>query len=289
MRRLIVNADDFGFTRGVNAGIIDACRNGILRSTTLMANGSAFEDAAERAEQAPELDVGCHLVLIGGRAVAPPHEPLARSMKELLWRLARGLSADTIEQEFSAQIEKILAARLRPTHLDTHKHTHLAPPVLEAALRVSRRYGIPWIRRPFDLPLRAAQGSAPLTRRAIDRALRPLSRRFDRRIAQNGSRSTNHFAGFQLTGGFGTRHLTELIRALPEGLTEFMCHPGYCDGELRASGTRLRESRETELRALQSNEIRIALEEAGVVVSDFAEASQAPGVPAENSARQEEP
>ena len=274
MRRLIVNADDFGFTRGVNAGIVEACQQGILRSTTLMANGPAFEDGVERALAAPALDVGCHLVLIGGRAVAPPHEPLAKSMKELLWRLARGLSTAAIEQEFAAQIEKVLAAGLRPTHLDTHKHTHLAPAVLEAVLRVGRQYGIPWIRRPFDLPLRAAQGPAPLSRRLVDRALRPLGRRFDRLLAENGCRATDHFAGFQFTGAYQTSHLVELVAALPEGLTEFMCHPGVCDDELRASGTRLTESRETELRALQSTEIRRALKQAGVELASFAEASQ---------------
>jgi predicted glycoside hydrolase/deacetylase ChbG (UPF0249 family) len=288
MRRLIVNADDFGFTRGVNAGIVEARRTGILRSTTLMANGAAFEDAVERALGAPELDVGCHLVLIGGRAIAPPHEPFAKSMKELLWRLARDLSTTAIEQEFAAQIEKVLAAGLRLTHLDTHKHTHLAPAVLQAALRVARRYGIPWIRRPFDLPLRAAQGSAPLSRRLVDRALRPLGRRFDRLIAKNGCRATDHFAGFQFTGAYQTRHLAELIAALPEGLTEFMCHPGVCDDELRASGTRLTESRETELRALQSNEIRLALNEAGVELTSFAEASRAASSSAQNSFFKEE-
>ena len=271
MRRLIVNADDFGFTRGVNAGIVEAFQNGILRSTTLMANGAAFEDAVERSRQTPRLDVGCHLVLIGGRSVVPPYAPLPQSTKELLWRLARGLPADAIEQEFSAQIEKILAAGLRPTHLDTHKHTHLAPPVLEAVVRVARRYGIAWIRRPFDLPLPAVQGRAPLRRRGVNRALRPLRRRFDRLIAENAFRATDHFAGFQLTGGYHARHLAELIRALPDGLTEFMCHPGYCDHELRVSATRLTVSRETELRALLSDEIRVTLEETGVELTSFAE------------------
>jgi predicted glycoside hydrolase/deacetylase ChbG (UPF0249 family) len=289
MRRLIVNADDFGFTRSVNAGIVDACRNGILRSTTLMANGAAFEDAVSRALQCPALDVGCHLVLVGGHAVAPPHAPLPKSAKELLWKLARGLSASAIEQELSAQIEKTLAAGLKPTHLDTHKHTHLAPPVLAATLRVAKRYRIPWIRRPFDLPLRAARGPAPLRRRAVDRLLRPLSRRFDRLIAKHGCRATDHFAGFQLTGGYETDHLAELIRALPEGLTEFMCHPGICDAELRSAATRLTDSRETELRALQSNEIRVALDAAGVVLTSFAEATQSAGPANPNTPRRKVP
>jgi predicted glycoside hydrolase/deacetylase ChbG (UPF0249 family) len=277
MRRLIINADDFGFTRGVNAGIVEACQGGVLRATTLMANGTAFEDAVDLARQTPGLDVGCHLVLVGGQSVAPPFEPLPQSMRELLWQLAGGLTASVVEREFSAQVEKILAAGLRPTHLDTHKHTHLAPAVLEAVLRVARRYGIPWIRRPFDLPLRAARGRAPLRRRLLNRALRPLRGRFDRRIAANGGRATDHFAGFQITGGYQAGHLAALIRALPEGITEFMCHPGHCDYELRTAGTRLTESRESELQALLSAEVRATLQETGVELTNFAEAVCAAG------------
>ncbi len=272
MRRLIINADDFGFTRGVNAGIVEACRNGVLRSTTLMANGAAFEDAVDCARQTPDLDVGCHLVLVGGQSVAPPYEPLPQSMTELLWRLAQGLSADLVEREFSAQVEKLLSAGLRPTHLDTHKHTHLMPPVLEALLRVARRFAIPWIRYPFDAPLQAVRGRASLRRRILNRALRPFQRRFDRKLAESGRQATDHFAGFQLTGGYQAGDLVALIRALPDGLTEFMCHPGYCDYELRTSPTRLTESRQIELQALVSGETRTALEEARVELTSFGSA-----------------
>jgi predicted glycoside hydrolase/deacetylase ChbG (UPF0249 family) len=119
--------------------------------------------------------------------------------------------------------------------------------------------------------------------------LRPLSRRFDRLIAKHGCRATDHFAGFQLTGGYETDHLAELIRALPEGLTEFMCHPGICDAELRSAATRLTDSRETELRALQSNEIRVALDAAGVVLTSFAEATQSAGPANPNTPRRKVP
>ena len=87
-RRLIVNADDFGFTHDVNAGIVEARRRGILRSTTLMANGAAFDDAVRLARENPDLDVGCHLVLVGGRSLSRPGELLPKSLSELIWRLA---------------------------------------------------------------------------------------------------------------------------------------------------------------------------------------------------------
>jgi predicted glycoside hydrolase/deacetylase ChbG (UPF0249 family) len=268
-RRLIVNADDFGLTEGVNRGIVEAYKHGILRSATLMANGHAFEDAVEQAGRCPGLDVGCHLVLIGGHAVAPPHGPLPASVPQLLRRLASGWRAAGIEREFSAQIESILASGIRPTHLDTHKHTHVAPPVLLALLRVAQRYAIPWIRRPFDLPSRAARGSAGWQARIVQSGLRPLRRRFESFLKTNGCRCTDHFAGFQLTGRFHSRQLADLIQALPEGLTEFMCHPGRWTPELAALPTRLTTSREAELEALVSEEVRCAVEASGTELVSF--------------------
>lgn len=272
-RRLIVNADDFGFTPGVNHGIMEAYRNGILRSTTLMANGAAFEDAVERAQEAPGLDVGCHLVLVGGRSVAPPHEPLPSSVTQLAVRVARGFGAGAIEREFCHQVEKTLAAGLRLTHLDTHKHTHVVPAVLEALLRVARRYAIPWVRRPFDLPVAAARDGAPWRARAVQRLLRPLARRFEKRLERNGCRSTHHFAGFQLTGHLHREQLAALIRSLPAGLTEFMCHPGRCTPDLRNAPTRLKESREAELEALVSDEVFRAVTQSGVELVSFRDVS----------------
>jgi predicted glycoside hydrolase/deacetylase ChbG (UPF0249 family) len=93
--------------------------------------------------------------------------------------------------------------------------------------------------------------------------------RFHRVLARHGCRTTDHFAGFQITGRFRAPQLAQLIRALPEGLTEFMCHPGYCDGPLRQAPTRLKESRERELEALLAPEVRAALAEAGVELVNY--------------------
>jgi len=272
-RRLIVNADDFGFTRDVNAGIVEACERGILRSATLMANGAAFDHAVELARRTPQLDIGCHLTLISGRSVADPSRRLPGSVGELLRRLAAGWSAAEIEAELAAQIEKIQAAGLQPTHLDAHKHTHIVPRVLGAVLRVARRYEIPWIRKPFDAPLTAS--SAPWKRRAVSRLLGGLDRSFQRRLAAAGCRSTDHFAGFQITGLYRTEELAALIRSLPEGLTELMTHPGHCTEELRSQATRLKESRAIELEALTSDAVRRAVEQSGVEITSFAQLERA--------------
>ena len=271
-RRLIVNADDFGLTEGVNAGIVEAFEKGILRSASLMANGRAFGDAVRLALENPGLDVGCHLMLISGRAISKPDEDLPRSVPRLLASLASDWRVGVIEREFSAQIEKIQTAGVPLSHLDTHKHTHLAPPVLEAVLQVARSHGIPWVRQPFDLPLTAARDSASWTTRVLNETIRPLRGHFSRKLARFDCRAPDHFAGFQVTGRFHTPQLVKLIRALPEGLTEFMCHPGYCTEELLATATRLKQSRRKELEALIAPEVRQAVAEGAIEVVGFREA-----------------
>jgi predicted glycoside hydrolase/deacetylase ChbG (UPF0249 family) len=246
-RRLIVNADDFGFTPDVNLGILEAHRTGILTATTLMANGDAFDDAVRIAQATATLDVGCHLVLIGGRSLLPPHAALPTSVPELLRALA--MRRLRVYDELEAQVRKILAAGLHPTHLDTHKHTHLAPPVLDAVARIAEEFEIRWVRRLFDVPA--------------------LGWLFQRVLTRHGCRTTDHFTGFRLTGRFGAPELVRLIRDLPDGLTEFMCHPGHCGQALRRAPTRLKESRERELQALTAPETRQALRDCGVELIDY--------------------
>ena len=265
--RLVVNADDFGFTHDVNIGIIEAHTRGILTATTLMANGAAFTDAVRLAREHPQLDVGCHLVLVQGASLAHSGRDLPGSIGELL----RALTLNRINayEELRPQIDRILDAGLTPLHLDTHKHTHLWPPVLDAVARLSQEFCIPWVRRPFDLPL--AAGEVPLRKRLISRAAGSLRRRFQRKLYEHGCRTTDHFAGFQITGRYRANELAALIRALPDGLTEFMCHPGRCTDELLCASTRLKESREAELDALTSTEVRDALAERGALTTNYRE------------------
>lgn len=266
-KQLVVNADDFGFTRDVNQGIIEAHRQGILTATTLMANGDAFDDAVRLARENPDLDVGVHLVLIGGGALAARGSELPRTVPRLLAAIAS--RRIHIYDELAAQVRRILDTGLALTHIDTHKHTHLAPAVLDAVARVAEEFGIPWVRRPFDLPLTAVRGGAPWLKRVISDSLGLQRARFHRVLARHHCRTTDHFAGFQITGRFRTDELVALIRALPEGSTELMCHPGRATGELQRARTRLKESREQELAALIAPETRRALAESGVELVNY--------------------
>lgn len=251
MRRLIINADDFGFTPDVNAGIVEAHRNGVLTSTTLMANGEAFDDAVRLGRETPTLDIGCHLVLVQGRSLSTG-ALLPAGPKHLLLQLAR--RRIDVYNELRMQIEKTLATGLRPTHLDTHKHTHLVPPVFRTVVRLAREFGISFVRLPLD---RSLGIPGPIER-------------FYRRMAQReGVRLTDHFLGFRLTGSLNETSLEAALEGLPQGVTEFMCHPGKLGSELAHAETRLKESRVRELEALTSPRIRQLINEREIQLSGF--------------------
>jgi len=262
VRKLVVNADDFGFTRDVNQGIVEAHRNGILTATTLMAAGAfdpaAFDDAVRLARETPTLDIGCHLVLVGAA-------PFPLTVAQLVRAVA--LQQIRIYDELSAQVRRVLDAGIRPTHLDTHKHTHLLPPVLDAVARISEEFKIPWVRRPFDFPFTPEGISA--AKRAVTKAMTVVRKRSLRVLAEHGCRSTDHFAGFQITGRYDAGGLVKLLRALPEGSTELMTHPGKLGASLRNAPTRLKESREQELRALTAPEVRACLGERGIQLCGY--------------------
>jgi predicted glycoside hydrolase/deacetylase ChbG (UPF0249 family) len=260
VKTLIVNADDFGFTEDVNAGIVHAYQHGILTATTLMANGDAFADAVRLAKENPGLDVGCHFVLVGqGHSLVPPYKNLPPSVPRLAAAAYSGKI--DIEAELEAQLRRIAAAGIQPVHIDAHKHTHLLPPVLDAIVKVAYRYGIRFIRRPFDLPIGYLPQGTPLSRRPTAMGMQLLRKRFARILASGNYRATDYFAGFQITGCFGTSDLVRVLQDLPEGSTEFMTHPGFCEEPLRKAHTRLKESRVAELEALTAKEVREAIEQ----------------------------
>lgn len=148
---MIVNADDFGLSPGVNQGIIESHRDGIVRSATVLANAPCVDDAIERAKSCPDLGLGCHLTLIGGTALAPRHlvptladadGRLPPRWGELLLLLRKGIPREELVCEFAAQIERISASGVRLTHVDSHKHVHVLPRVLEAAIEAASSRGI---------------------------------------------------------------------------------------------------------------------------------------------------
>ncbi len=271
MRRLIVNADDFGFTRGVNRAIVEAHANGVVTSSTLMANGSAFEHAAQMAKTLPRLSVGCHVVLLDVSGRARFRDGL-KSFAALA--LTGRLDPDEIEAEASAQIRKVQSAGISVSHVDTHKHTHLFPAVLRPLLRAAAACGVRAVRNPFGSrrPLRSHELFARpglWTRYAEVRILRGFAGKFRTAVDREGFVTPDGTLGIVVTGALDEKLFRALAENTPEGTWEFVCHPGYNDDDLRTARTRLRESRESELAVLTRPEARQLLLQEGIKLISY--------------------
>jgi hopanoid biosynthesis associated protein HpnK len=287
VKSLIVNADDLGWTHGVNRGIAEAHRNGIVTSASLLANAPAFASGAEVALSTPGLGVGVHLNLSDGPPVAA--RELVTSLvndtgefdggpESLLLRIARGaLALHEVEQEWEAQIEKIREAGIQPTHLDGHKHVHMLPGLFEIAVRLAKRYTIGAIRVAHEAStLRSALSTgeelhtaAVLKQGVQARGLKLLARDAREQAERAGISTADYFCGIAHTGEMTKHGLAQLLRSLPEGTTELMCHPGYADQALQNSPTRLQASRQIELEILTDVEIRNLVASQGIRLIDY--------------------
>lgn len=291
MRRLIVNADDFGFTSGVNRAIVEAHSHGVVTSSTLMANGPAFAEAAQLAKTVPDLSVGCHVVLTDGEPVLPANKlPSLTSDKHFrdgmvafaARAIAGAMAADEITTEATAQIRKVQSAGIAVSHVDTHKHTHLFPKILRPLLRAAADCGVRSIRNPFGprLPLRSNHLFARpslWTRYVEVRILGTFSGKFREAVDREGFTTPDGTLGIVVTGALDETLFSAIASSIPEGTWEFVCHPGYNDPDLQAGKTRLRESRETELRVLTLPAARELLERQGIELISYHDLASRPG------------
>ncbi len=294
MRRLIINADDFGLTAGVNRAIAEAQARGIVTSATLMANSQAFDDAAALAGRAlagpKPFSVGCHIVLLDGQPLLPPERVPSllagatangRRFRDSLRDFALAafgsrLQPEEIEAEATAQFQRLRAAGIQPSHFDTHKHAHMLPQVLRPLLRAARETGVEAVRNPFGqlwpLPLGDLMRRARLWNRlAALNVLRNFAPRFRATVEAHGLRTTDGSIAVLVTGALDLKLFAKMMERLPEGTWEFVCHPGYNDAELGQVRTRLRQSRQQELELLTSPEAREALEARGIQLISYRE------------------
>jgi len=290
VRRLIVNADDFGYTSGVNRAIVEAHSRGVVTSSTLMANGAAFADAVQLSKTVPDLSVGCHVVLTDGEPVLPAGQlPSLTSgthfrdgMIAFAARaIAGGMDADQITTEASAQIRKIQSAGIAVLHFDTHKHTHLFPKILRPLLRAAGDCGVRVLRNPFGprLPLRSSHllTRPSLWTRSVEvRILRAFAGKFREAVDREGFATPDGTLGIVVTGALDATLFYAIARSIPEGTWEFVCHPGYNDSDLQAGKTRLRESRETELRVLTLPAAREVLAQQGIELISYRDLAPKP-------------
>jgi predicted glycoside hydrolase/deacetylase ChbG (UPF0249 family) len=262
--RLIINADDFGLTTGINRAVAELHQANALTSATLMATGPAFDDAVAITHANPTLGVGCHIVLTDGTPASPPQtiptllgpdgNTYRPSLADFVHSVLRGkIREEDIEREATAQVEKLQRAGIHITHLDTHKHSHLFPAVARPLLRVAERLSIKSIRSPFEPAWCNRLKHGALVRRIQLHLLNRFRPHFYR-IAQIRDRSiitTDGTVAISATGSLTATTLQEVLNALPtQGTYELCCHPGYNNADLDAITTRLRVARDIEREAL---------------------------------------
>lgn len=279
-RRLVINADDFGLSEGVNRGIVEAHLAGTVTSTSLLVNLPAFADALRCRLRAPKLGVGLHFNLTAGPPVAPPERVPSLcdratgqfvSLRRLIARtLAGRVVPAEVTLECEAQLARLRAAGVRVTHIDSHRHVHLLPGIWKAVRDTAERAGIPVVRVPFD-------AEAWIGRRPSAFA-EQLSLRAAYRIAGGkGLRApVDHFRGTSLFAVPNFReHLLALLDQIPAGVTELMVHPGYADDEILRWDT-YTAPRERELAALTDARVRSRLAAGDFTLTTFEAVATAP-------------
>ena len=270
--KVIINADDFGLCTGVNQAIKDAHINGVLSSTTLMANMPAAEQAVEIAEELPNLGIGAHLNLLEGKALSDNRKVkvllnLKGQFKYSATKLALKsvLSSkikEAIEIELAEQIQWIFNNGIKPTHLDSHKHFHCFSSIYPIICRLAKKFSISAIRWPFE-PATICSADWPSTT-AKDRRRAFIVRTMAKWNQQQTDRyiKTDLFFGLAHTGRIDGKFWTEVGRTQLGEVVEIMTHPGYTDG-LNSDETRLLRQRQTELQWLCSEDTKKYLSDAG--------------------------
>jgi len=272
--RLIINADDFGFSEGVTRGIVEAHTAGSVTSASIMANGIDWDNAVRLARATRTLGFGVHLNLVQGRpllrvpSLTDPETNEFYSLGLLALRAVAGrIDRGELEAETRAQIERVRGAGIPVTHLDSHRHAHALPAIFPVVARVARDAGIRAIRIPQEpLRLNALDAAATARKLVLELALRaaralPLAAPLV---------TTDHFRGISLQGGthFASR-LRRALDTLGPGSTELMVHPGHVD-EVLAAQDPYTQPRAIELAELVSAGVRERLSRGDIELVSFA-------------------
>lgn len=247
VKKLIVNADDLGRTEGINEGIFDAHRRGVVTSATMMVNYPSARRVAVLSRDNPALGIGLHVALSGGVPALPPeHLRSLVDTKGMLPAKPEGLAAaDPAEvlAEVRAQLKLFREIMGRdPTHFDSHHHSHReVPAVFEAILTLAWETGLP---------------------------VRNVSPAMAERLRREGVPTPDHFVEDFYAEGATLNDLIGIVEDLPAGTSEIMCHPAVVDEELRSSSG-YSDVRARELDVLTHGAVRQALQRSGVRLISF--------------------
>jgi predicted glycoside hydrolase/deacetylase ChbG (UPF0249 family) len=286
-KKLIVNADGFGFTFGNNRGILETLEVGIVRSISTNVNFPAVKEIHKVAENYPSVSIGIHLDLTVGKPVSNPADipsligkngefyPVAEFRKRLL---LRQIKRDEIERELSAQVEKLLDMQIKITHWDSHENQHLNPGFFYPAVKVAKKYGIERMRthRHYLLTIESNRKMMVL-KYYLKHLDRLIVHSFDRYLNWVARRRGMRMADRMISPGrvdkmrkFHLETWENLFRTLPEGTSEIYCHPSYPDECLRKYAIYV-EERDIERQILQNPRLLQLAQENAVELISFNE------------------
>jgi predicted glycoside hydrolase/deacetylase ChbG (UPF0249 family) len=293
-RKLIINADDFGLTRGVNLAVFECAKVGMLRSATLMPNGEACDDAVNAAKGLGSggFGIGIHFVLTGLRPVLPAEklhglagpDGLLPSGPGLLLKKIVGRKSlrDDIKAELFAQAEKVFDSGLSVTHFDSHKHVHIIPMVLDILIEIARRFSVKAMRDPFEgeeawrffHDVEKNERVKFIKQYMAARAAGFCRPYFRARVRKAGIQTPAVLYGISPTGLMNEKIILRICRMLGPGTSELMTHPGIVDADLRRSKTRLLGSRAKEKDLLMSRRVKEMFERHQIIFGHFGEVNR---------------
>jgi chitin disaccharide deacetylase len=278
VKKLIVNADDFGLTSEVNQGVIQSFINGIVTSASLIANGEGFEEAVQLIKEYPSLDIGLHLTLIEEKSVLTKKEIptlvdssnyFRKNAYQFLFDYMRNnISLRDIKKELRAQIEKVYSFDIHISHIDSHQHIHMLPGVLEVTLQLADDFGIPYIRNPREKIRLKNPLPIQNTLRIVQQMIINLFCFFSRN--KISGYALDNFYGFFHGGHLDKNYLLGIIKSLDEGVTEIMCHPGeWIDGKTWRKYSHWEYNWQGELACLMDTDIVNFIQESGIQLTSF--------------------
>jgi predicted glycoside hydrolase/deacetylase ChbG (UPF0249 family) len=277
-RQLIVNADDFGRTRGVSAGIVRAHQEGIVTSTTAMMNmPGVAADLHQAQADAPRLGLGVHLTFTAGRPLLPPEwcASLVDQQGHFLTQEAIAaapdrLKPDELREELKAQITAFKnALGLLPDHLDAHHFVHLYPPLFEVYLDLADTFKLP-ARIPFPRQEDQIDHMQPIIGDTPPETAKMIARTDQKLLASRPIKSTDHFVATFYDKTVSVPFLMEILASLPQGSSELMTHPGQMDDQLRKE-SKYSVRRDDELAVLTNSRVIAYLDELDIRLITFAD------------------
>lgn len=280
MRRIIVNADDFGRHELINQAVAQGVAYGCLRSASVMPGGAAFAGAIDLAKHCLELGVGIHLTLVNGNPILPEAQipslvdaegKFLNDYVHFVKKYFQGrVNREEVKLELRAQLDKSLATGLKFTHVDSHQHLHVLPGIIDLVLDLAAEAGIKAVRIP-KTPLFAGDVLSTGPLQFIGRSgLTGLARLAEAKARNRGFKVPEHFDGIVAGAAVNGRHFMESLQHLERGTTEFMLHLGT-DNEVLCKDCRWEHDFEAELQAVTAPAALALLKSEKIIIGSFAD------------------